>query len=356
MKTTPKVFISVLVCLSVIGLAPAANAGFKDLALGHKNTQAIEFLQETGVVGGYTDGTFKPANRINRAELAKILVEAQGITPDATVYQNCFPDVKEEWFAPYVCYAKAAQWVNGYADGNFKPGQPVTKAEAVKMTINSQGFDTETATCNKEFFKDAEEDQWYGKFLCIALGKGLLEEDANGNYVPAGEITRAQVSENIYRAIAVRKLNKAAYTEEVAGMVDEAKTEFKTEREAIKAEIEDFKTELEQLKTDGATAEEIKNEREDFWEGVKEAQENNRETFVEKIKEANELFKQEKEQLKEERQACRDQDLVYSSTDDDCVEKSIETEDAEDEDSTKNEVEDETETETETETGNGANS
>lgn len=42
-------------------------------------------------------------------------------TEDENLYENCFEDVEDEWFAPYVCYAKEKGWVTGYPDGTFKP-------------------------------------------------------------------------------------------------------------------------------------------------------------------------------------------------------------------------------------------
>jgi len=71
-----------------------------------KDAEAINFLKENGIISGYSDGTFKPTNPLNRAELLKILVEGVGYSPDENVYKNCFSDVKEDWYAKYVCYAK----------------------------------------------------------------------------------------------------------------------------------------------------------------------------------------------------------------------------------------------------------
>ena len=85
---------------------------FSDLDATDDNYIAIDYLYEEGVLGGYSDGSFKPENTVNRAELLKILVEGQGVTPDADEYQNCFPDVTTDWYAKYVCYAKEEGWVS----------------------------------------------------------------------------------------------------------------------------------------------------------------------------------------------------------------------------------------------------
>ena len=170
-----KIMTVVLVCMVVVGNALTASANFNDVAFGHKNAQAISFLKDAGVVGGFVDGSFKPAEKLNRAQLMKILVEAQGITPDPVQYQGCFTDVQTQWYAPYICYAKSVGWVAGFEDGSFKPESFVNKAQAIKMTIESQGF-TSTAECKKELFADVEASKWYGKYVCVALEKGLLEE------------------------------------------------------------------------------------------------------------------------------------------------------------------------------------
>ena len=103
-----------------------------------RNETSIQYLLDTNVISGYPDGTFKPAQTINRAELMKIITEGIGITPSADEYSDCFPDVTNEWFAVYVCYAKEQNWIQGYPDGAFKPDQNVNKVEALKMIINSR--------------------------------------------------------------------------------------------------------------------------------------------------------------------------------------------------------------------------
>ena len=306
-----KVLVSVLFGASLISLAPTSNANFKDLALGHKNVQAIEFLQDTDVIGGYEDGTFKPGNAVNRAELAKILVEAQGITPDAEQYNNCFSDVTDEWFAPYVCYAKEMEWVDGYKDGTFKPEQIVNKVESIKMVINSQGFENEMEACTEELYEDTDENAWYAKFLCVAKAKGLLEEDENGNYVPAEGMTRGNVAENIYRSIMVRKLNKVAFTDEIKDQVDEVKSDFKADREEVKTQLQAAKAEIQAMIDDSATDEEIQAARDSLWEDIKTANQENREEFAEKMKEIQQDFKEEKDQIREKFQECKEEGMVY---------------------------------------------
>ena len=90
---------------------------------------------------GHPDGTFRPEGVVNRAELAKMIVngnsEFLGEEPVNLSNTDCFTDVNDEWFAPYVCYAKGKGWVVGYPDGSFQPERSVNRAEAIKMTLAS---------------------------------------------------------------------------------------------------------------------------------------------------------------------------------------------------------------------------
>lgn len=95
------------------------ESGFFDVSTTHDNYRAIQYLKENNVVDGYPDGTFQPERVLNRAELMKLLVTSQGFSPDPNTYKNCFPDVGEEWFAVYVCYAKEQGWVQGYSDNRL---------------------------------------------------------------------------------------------------------------------------------------------------------------------------------------------------------------------------------------------
>ena len=116
---------------------------FPDVAAYHENRMAIEYLKNEGFIGGYPDGTFQPSRSVNRAEFIKIIVGAKlGRTPSADSAYNCFPDVKEsDWFASYVCYAKNQGIISGYPDGEFKPANTINVAEASKILVNTLGVE-----------------------------------------------------------------------------------------------------------------------------------------------------------------------------------------------------------------------
>jgi len=128
-----------------------AASGFTDV-VWHRYVESIEFLRSRHVVKGYPDGTFGPDRSINRWELMKIILESSvGWTGSIWTWSSCFVDVKDEWFAPYVCYGKKHSIVRWYSDGTFKPYQSVTIAEWLKITLESFGFDIQEGSGRQRY-------------------------------------------------------------------------------------------------------------------------------------------------------------------------------------------------------------
>jgi hypothetical protein len=176
---------------------------FNDVAENNPNKDAILYLYNHGIIQGYADGSFKPNNPVNRAELLKILFEAKDISPNQSAYNNCFNDVQDQWFAKYVCRAKTLSWVEGYTDGSFKPAQTVNNAEAIKMLLESQDITVGTYVNNKFLeetgYYDVNADDWFAPYAYKAWELGILEEENNFN--PGAPKTRASIAENLYRLL-----------------------------------------------------------------------------------------------------------------------------------------------------------
>ncbi len=205
--------ISKLLSLLVITafLTTVVSAGSLTDISGNKNQTAIQYLYDKGVISGYPDGTFQADKTVNRAELIKILVGGKGITPSVSDYKNCFPDVKEQWFAPYICYAKTENWISGYPDGTFKPEKEVNKVEALKMLVNSQGYELPTEV-SEQLYTDVDNKAWYASFVQVAKSKGLLEE-SSGSLGASNPMKRGGISENIFRAMIISEKGLTSFSE-----------------------------------------------------------------------------------------------------------------------------------------------
>lgn len=178
--------------------AQQANV-LSDITLDSDYFISVNHLYANGVIGGYPDGTFKPNNTINRAELMKVLVESTSGGIDESKYQNCFPDVRQDWYAKYVCYAKEQNWVEGYPDGRFRPDKAVQRSEAIKMIVNA--FNVKS-TVYWPLPDDVNREDWFGEFVETGIEYGVLELNDN-RFEPAENATRGYVSDILYKLITV---------------------------------------------------------------------------------------------------------------------------------------------------------
>lgn len=208
MKMLSSLIISLMIGLMLPMTALAGT--FYDVAAGHDNRAAIEYLVTTGTLQGYDDGNFYPELAINRAELMKVLVAGQGIDPDPEVYNNCFPDVTDEWYARYVCYAYEQGWVAGYPDNTFLPAQTVNKVEASRMTINALGYDALLLeSVEEDMYDDTDSSAWYAPYVELIQYWGL--DDSTSYYYPSGDMTRGMVAEYLFRVKVMEQLEYEYY-------------------------------------------------------------------------------------------------------------------------------------------------
>lgn len=136
---------------------------FSDVPAGKWYNNAVSTLSNMGVIGGYADGTFRPDAPISRAEFAKIAVSFTQNT-GAAAY-NYFTDVKTtDWFAPYVTAAKDGGLIEGYSDGSFKPENKITRAEAcaiVNRTLGRKPSKSHMKISGRIDWPDVQPTDWY---------------------------------------------------------------------------------------------------------------------------------------------------------------------------------------------------
>ena len=183
---------------------PVFAADYDDVYESEPINDALDYLTDEEVIEGYDDGTFQPLNLINRAEFTKMVVEAfTDETPDEDEFNDCFTDVDDEWYAPYVCYSQEEGWVEGYGNGFFMPADNITRAEAVKIIVSVLGWEVESKWYDGHF-NDIGITQWYGDYMWAAEENNLFDE--LDQYISPHEyISRAQMSQLLYRALLVEE-------------------------------------------------------------------------------------------------------------------------------------------------------
>ncbi len=158
---------------------------------GHWAQDYITELVSLGIVEGYDDGTFLPNNPVNRAEFLKMVMGALAFDVPDSVSETAFTDVPaDSWYAPYIQTAYEQGIVEGYDNGTFGPGSEINRAEAVKILLGAAGIEVHP---DISLFPDVSIDDWFGPYVSMASSLGLIGGYDNGNFGPGDPMTRAQV-------------------------------------------------------------------------------------------------------------------------------------------------------------------
>lgn len=139
------VCLSVAVVLSFAGLHTQATTPlFTDVPSNHPYQQMIYDLQERGFINGFPDDTFRPDDRISRKHVAHLLVKALNLkaNTDTSVQYKDVP--KSHPYFDDISRVSKAGIFGGDANGNFKPDAPLTRAQMAKVLDLAFGLTIKT--------------------------------------------------------------------------------------------------------------------------------------------------------------------------------------------------------------------
>lgn len=185
---------------------------YDDVPSNHKNYKAIKQLSVDGILAGDGSGKFRPDDPITRAEFVKMLYFAFKLSPvSSRDSRRSFSDVDtKHWAYTYIVSAFNNGIINGKGNGKFAPGDYVTFAEASKMLV-----------CIKGWGDTAEQNGgWSEGYTMVAKENGFLGNTSltNDNYLR--NASRADVAQMFYNALNQEKnvVGKADKTYTVNGV------------------------------------------------------------------------------------------------------------------------------------------
>ena len=173
---------------------------FTDLGENQWYESAVRYAYTHDIMEGMNETTFSPNTSLTRAEAVQVLynLEGQPAVSDSTT----FPDLVEEWYKPAIAWAEQTGVVDGYEDGTFRPGQPVNRMEFAQMLYNYakyKGYDL-TAKGDLTAFPDGDSVQpWAETAMTWANGNQLINGHDDGTLEPGGTTTRAQAASILMR-------------------------------------------------------------------------------------------------------------------------------------------------------------
>ena len=184
------------------------QCSFNDIPSEYWAENPIADLATLGIIGGFPDGTFKPEKTIDRAELTTLLVRATGVeTPP--VQGKIFADLNSShWAAKYIKVGVNRGIVLGYRDQTFRPANALNRAEGLLMIARFAGLVPPESLIEKPF-PDVSTSHWAAKMIYAAKEEGILNYLLGKPFEPNKPLTRAEAADMLSRTkFAKDKINE----------------------------------------------------------------------------------------------------------------------------------------------------
>lgn len=158
---------------------------------------AINLCQALGIIQNYEDGTFRPDNKVTRAEFSTILIRLLSLEQAAEAIDepSKFNDVADNhWAKKQINLLYTLGYINGVGNGQFMPDGNVTYEQAVKTLVVILGYGV---------LADTSSEPWYTTYITIGAKIGLLKKT---QFEISETLTRAQLAQLISNALDIELL------------------------------------------------------------------------------------------------------------------------------------------------------
>lgn len=196
-KTIPTaVIISAMILMLGVPSLAAKTGSFSDVPSGKWYTQAVAYCADKGYVSGYEDGSFRPNNKLTRAEMAVIMNKMLGLTESA---KNTYADVVSgKWYTDAVLHCVKSGVMTGYSDKVFGTSDTLTREQGA--VILAKAFQVNKVSGRTGFADDASISKWAVESVKAMSAKGLITGMGSNQFAPKTPLTRAQMCQIIYAA------------------------------------------------------------------------------------------------------------------------------------------------------------
>lgn len=233
--------LALVLSFSLVMTAAAQSPMFSDLAGTDSSSAFVTYLVERGILSGFPDGTFHPADGLTRAQAAVVMVKAAGL--DTSKFKVAgFNDVGVgHWAASSIGAAAQAGYIKGFPDGSFHPEEKITRAQGISLVLR---LAKQPGEAQLPALSDIKTDHWAAPAIATGLAAGMVGLSPDGKeFLPDVSMTRAELARalgilltrdaGLYQTALEGKLQVSAGTVSVEKS-DQTKTEVK-EQVIIKA-------------------------------------------------------------------------------------------------------------------------
>lgn len=130
------------------------------------------------------------------------VLTASVLAASATAFASTAKDVEGTRYADPIQVLSALEIMNGDGDGNYRPNDTIIRSEVTKMIIHAMGLEGAASSAQGlSKFPDVPADHWANGYINIATSQGIIVGDDEGNFRPNDKITYAEAMTIIVRAL-----------------------------------------------------------------------------------------------------------------------------------------------------------
>ncbi|WP_151733747.1 Ig-like domain-containing protein [Paenibacillus tengchongensis] len=180
---------------------------FSDIST-HWSKSTVETLYAKNIIDYSYSPTFKPGQKITRAEFAVMLSRGLGLVGDRQTAQQ-FRDVQASTqTGDYIGAAAKAGIITGNTDGTFRPDDNITREQLAIMIIRAMEYagypvtlSSDTSSALSSFNDRAKIQRQSAEFVAKAVQEGIILGMTKTEFQPQGNATRAQAATMLQRML-----------------------------------------------------------------------------------------------------------------------------------------------------------
>jgi hypothetical protein len=169
---------------------------FSDLNNNHRFYNEISYLLAREVITGFQDGSFRPSDKVTRAQAAIMIGRALGL--DGTKRTSGFKDVGTSSAASgYIASAVERGIITGFKDNTYRPNDPVTRGQMAIFIARAYDLKNEAQVS----FSDVPKGSVSYVYIQRILAEGITTGYNDGTFKPEKELIRSDFAAFMARAL-----------------------------------------------------------------------------------------------------------------------------------------------------------
>ena len=186
--------------------APAESAHFKDVPADYPFVNDINWLAQRRITTGYPDGTFRPNGSVERGAMAAFFYRMAGSPQFTAPSTPSFKDVpRDHPFYKEIEWMRARGITTGWSDGTFRPNDAVNRDAMAAFFYRYAGSPAYSAPSMSPFSDVSTGSQFYREIAWLA-DQRITTGWPDGSFRPVQPIERGAMAAFLHR-YNVRVLN-----------------------------------------------------------------------------------------------------------------------------------------------------